>query len=137
MLCSLFVASYDSQGLRWRYSNPPLWTDVRIFLYLLYLFISSDPFSILILTIIVNPLMFKYQACYIISKKLKFLLHDALICDCIVRSICSALVVLCLGYSGTLHWFACIGKEADSVQNETVSQGKAAQVWKCSGWRCM
>jgi hypothetical protein len=22
-LCSLFVASYDSQGLRWRYSNPP------------------------------------------------------------------------------------------------------------------
>jgi hypothetical protein len=21
--CSLFVASYDSQGLRWRYSNPP------------------------------------------------------------------------------------------------------------------
>jgi hypothetical protein len=23
-LCSLFVASYDSQGLRWKYSNPPL-----------------------------------------------------------------------------------------------------------------
>jgi hypothetical protein len=22
-LCSLFVAPYDSQGLRWRYSNPP------------------------------------------------------------------------------------------------------------------
>jgi hypothetical protein len=22
-LCSFFVASYDSQGLRWRYSNPP------------------------------------------------------------------------------------------------------------------
>jgi hypothetical protein len=22
-LCSLFVTSYDSQGLRWRYSNPP------------------------------------------------------------------------------------------------------------------
>jgi hypothetical protein len=22
-LCSLFVASYDSQGLRWKYSNPP------------------------------------------------------------------------------------------------------------------
>jgi hypothetical protein len=22
-LCSLFVASYDSQGLRWRHSNPP------------------------------------------------------------------------------------------------------------------
>jgi hypothetical protein len=22
-LCSLFVASYDSQGLRWEYSNPP------------------------------------------------------------------------------------------------------------------
>jgi hypothetical protein len=22
-LCSLFIASYDSQGLRWRYSNPP------------------------------------------------------------------------------------------------------------------
>jgi hypothetical protein len=22
-LCSLYVASYDSQGLRWRYSNPP------------------------------------------------------------------------------------------------------------------
>jgi hypothetical protein len=22
-LCSLFVSSYDSQGLRWRYSNPP------------------------------------------------------------------------------------------------------------------
>jgi hypothetical protein len=22
-LCSLFVASYDAQGLRWRYSNPP------------------------------------------------------------------------------------------------------------------
>jgi hypothetical protein len=23
-LCSLFIASYGSQGLRWRYSNPPL-----------------------------------------------------------------------------------------------------------------
>jgi hypothetical protein len=22
-MCSLFVASYDAQGLRWRYSNPP------------------------------------------------------------------------------------------------------------------
>jgi hypothetical protein len=22
-LCSLFVASYDSQGLRWKYSSPP------------------------------------------------------------------------------------------------------------------
>jgi hypothetical protein len=22
-LCSIFVASYDLQGLRWRYSNPP------------------------------------------------------------------------------------------------------------------
>jgi hypothetical protein len=27
-LCSLFVASYDSQGLRWKYSNPPPHGDV-------------------------------------------------------------------------------------------------------------
>jgi hypothetical protein len=29
-LCSLFVASYDSQGLRWRYSNPPTHGSLKI-----------------------------------------------------------------------------------------------------------
>lgn len=33
-------------------------------------------------------------------------------------------VVLCLGHSGTLHWFAYVGKEPDLLQNETLSQGK-------------
>jgi hypothetical protein len=29
-LCSLSVASYDSQGLRWKYSNPPPHGDVGL-----------------------------------------------------------------------------------------------------------
>jgi hypothetical protein len=54
---------------------------------------SLDPFNFLILMIIVIPLVFKAQACYIISMKLPSLLHDPSICGCIVGSICIVLVV--------------------------------------------
>jgi hypothetical protein len=37
-LCSLFVASYDSQGLRWKYSNPPP-HGVLTQLYFAYIYI--------------------------------------------------------------------------------------------------
>jgi hypothetical protein len=44
-LCSLFVASYDSQGLRWKHSNPPPHGDVFVlWLKLLYTFHQS-PYS--------------------------------------------------------------------------------------------
>jgi hypothetical protein len=44
-LCSLFVASYDSQGLRWKYSNPPPHgvhrkTSDNSFIYLGYIYCS-------------------------------------------------------------------------------------------------
>jgi hypothetical protein len=48
-LCSLFVASYDSQGLRWKYSNPPEYRGGSANLLKLYIFIriSSFLFSLL------------------------------------------------------------------------------------------
>jgi hypothetical protein len=35
-LCSLFVSSYDSQGLRWKYSNPPPPCHDRFFVDFIY-----------------------------------------------------------------------------------------------------
>jgi hypothetical protein len=79
-LCSLFVASYDSQGLRWKYSNPPP-HGVSLLgkgsVYFIFLSLQgNDTFPRQSMHVTIEYLMGSLFS-------MRFVLHQRRICDCL------------------------------------------------------